>query len=506
MTYSSNLPLSKVAIIHAIQQLVPPGSPEPQDPETIAALQDLTAKLIQAYQADGMLQADPFEEVWQRGIYLYEDQVRDRLTCRTVLVTGGEGCVGQALIQKLALLGAQKIVSVDNARCSTTAETKTAIEAGVPVAYYAVDIRDSCALEAVFRTERPDIVFHLAAQRLPWLAEKEIRETVTTNIFGTENIIQLCESYRVKHCIYSSTGKASRYFTSEVYAASKKMSEWLFARAMQAGRVCYGMVRFTHMLDNSSFCEYFEDKLRQNKIVKVHAPHRYIVGQNVNEAIHLLLNALVLSQRDRLQFFLCRNLGWPTETLEVALYKILQSNKNIPLYFQGLVAGYEEPFFRGQVDWSQPTEINTLINVIESQSRTIDASGDMIVSEISPFSITTLTKHLSLLRSLAENFGTPEADIRQGLADATKEIAASTFSQTAPDVLLKIWKWGFDANYLQSADQRLDAYHQNLLDLLLTGLFKRLNKIEDLAPCMDAIAQYVTVEPVMAAQLIQLAA
>ncbi|NJL22516.1 MAG: hypothetical protein HC895_19585 [Leptolyngbyaceae cyanobacterium SM1_3_5] len=118
----NSTPLTKTAIVTAIQALVPPGSPEPENPETIAALQNLTVKLIEAYQADGMLQADPFEEVWTRNIHLYEAEVRDRLAGKTVLVTGGEGCVGQALIQQLVRLGAGKILSVDKARCSTGVE------------------------------------------------------------------------------------------------------------------------------------------------------------------------------------------------------------------------------------------------------------------------------------------------------------------------------------------------------------------------------------------------
>ena len=494
-------PLSKAAIISAIQELVPPGSPEPQEPETIATLQSLTAQLIKAYQADGMLQGDPFAEVWQRSIYLYEAEVRERLTGKTVLVTGGEGCVGGALIQKLTSLGAKKIISVDHARkagCLVSNEPEHAIATEVPVVYYVADIRNLPDLEAIFAAERPEVVFHLAAQRLPWLAEKQIRETVTTNIFGSQNIIQLCERYGVKHCIYSSTGKGSRYYTAEVYAATKKMTEWQFAKASREGHTCYGMVRFTHMLDNSSFCEYFDQKLQQDAIVKVHAPHRYVVGQNVGEAVHLLLNALALSQPARLKFFLCRNLGWPVETLEVALHKILQtslqSGKKIPLYFQGLVAGYEEPFFRGQVDWSQPSEVNTLINVIECQWRSIDASGDMIVSEIAPFSASILAKHLLLLRSLTDNLETAEADLRQGLGDAIKAIATSTFQQAPPARLLNIWKWGFDPRYWSSDNNQIDAYHQDLLDLLLSGLFRRLNKIENLTPCVDAITQYIDPE------------
>lgn len=466
--------LDKSEIIRAIQKLVPPGSPEPQDAETLNALQDLTKQLIQAYQSGGALEEDPFADVWGRSIYLYETEVRERLKGKTILVTGGEGCVGKAFIEKLVGLGAPRIISVDNARCSTNSagETTQDQQGTTPITYYAVDIRTYEDLEKVFQVEKPAIVFHLAAQRLPWLAEIQIRETVTSNIFGTQNIIQLCEAYGVEDCIYSSTGKASRYFTDEVYAASKKVSEWQLARAAKEGKVNYAMVRFTHMLDNSSFCEYFDGKIAQDKTVKVHAPERYIVGQNVTEAMHLLLNALVLLDPDRLLFFLCRNLGWPTETLEVGLYKILQSGKSIPIYFQGLVAGYEEPFFRGQANWSRPTEINTLINVIEIQTQHIDESGDMIVSEVPPFSYDKLDHHLVRLQSLAADLDLPESKIKQGLAEAVKDITGSIFSQISPDLLLQIWKWGFDPSYLQLNGKPLDKYYQTLLELFIEGLFR----------------------------------
>ena len=91
---------SKAEIIDRIQQLVPPGSPEPQDPEILAALQTLTAQLIRAYQADGQLENDPFADVRDRTIHLYAPAVSRKIKGKTILITGGEGCVGKFLIEK----------------------------------------------------------------------------------------------------------------------------------------------------------------------------------------------------------------------------------------------------------------------------------------------------------------------------------------------------------------------------------------------------------------------
>ncbi|RAM50540.1 MAG: epimerase [Hapalosiphonaceae cyanobacterium JJU2] len=464
---------NKAEIIRGIQQLVPPGSSAPEDPRVLVTLQTLTAELIQAYIAEGKLQADPFADVHNRRIHLYQAEVSKQLQGKVVLVTGGEGCVGSHLVKKLVELGVRRVVSVDKARCSNSLKPKPIAKQKASLTLYAADVRNYDALAYIFGVEKPDIVFHLAAQRLPWLAEIQIRETVTTGIFGTQNIIQLCESYGVQQCIFSSTGKASRYFTTEVYAASKKFCEWQFAQAASEGKVTYGMVRFTHMLENSSFCQQIDDKIQQNKIVNVHAPDRYVTAQNVSEAVHLLLNAIVLSQPGSLRFLTVRSLGWPTETLEVALYKILQSGKQLPIYFQGLIPGYKEHFFLGHIDWSKPTEINLLANVLEPQL--IDSYEDMFIGEMAQFSPQPLAKYLAVLQTLIDVPLLPEIQIKQCLGKAVREVASSIFSQASPQTLLKILKWGVDSKSLSAEGISIHVY-RDILELLVQGLYGRLNK------------------------------
>ncbi|MEG4321206.1 polysaccharide biosynthesis protein [Microcoleus sp. Aus8_D1] len=466
---------SKAEIINRIQQLVPQGSPEPQNPEILAALQTLTAQLIAAYQADGQLDREPFTDVRDRSIHLYASAVSSKIKGKTILVTGGEGCVGGFLIEKLIELGATKIISADNARCQNPEETLPHFNKEGAVTFYAADIRNLEALKHIFEVEKPEIVFHLAAQRQPGLAEIKIRETVTTSLLGCKHVIQLSEEYGVEDCIFSSTGKTSRYFTTEVYAASKKFAEWQFAKAAQAGNVTYGMVRFTHMLENSLFCEQMSKKVEQSKIVNVHAPHRYVTAQNLVEAVHLLLNSLVVSVPGKLKFVAVSNLGWPTETLEVALYKILESGKNLPIYFQGLLPGYEEPFFLGQFDWSNPTDIHLLINVLEDPLRIVDDAGDMVTVELAPFSLRVLDRQVSNLENLISTPDLPEVEIKHALVAAEKEVIASSFAWSSPQELLKILQWGVNPKKLQGYGTEIADYSE-IVELLLQGIYGRLNQ------------------------------
>jgi hypothetical protein len=468
--------LTSSDIISQVQQLVPIGSPEPREPALLQKLAHLTQNLIREYQAAGRLQGDPFDEVWRRSVYLYESQIRDVIRHRSVLVTGGEGFVGSCLINQLLELGVGRISSIDNARClSHDLSLQPLHNQATHVTLYAADVRDLTALRQVFTLEKPAIVFHLAAIRIPGLAEKIIRETVTSNIFGTQNIIQLCEEFKVQYCIFSSTGKSSRYWTAEVYAATKKVNEWLLAEAAQRGNVQYGMVRFTHMLNNSSMCEQINQKIQADRPINIHAPERYVVGQNVEEAVALLLNALVVSRPKRLRFLLVRNLGWPIESLEVALYKILQSGKNLPIYFQGIPPGYEELFFLGQVDWNHQTEINPLVNALETYFfYEVSSSGDMIFSEVVPFEIANFTQQLTHLKSLCDSEAIAPIAIKQQLADVVREVALSQFNHVPISRRLEILKWGTNLRQYEQNNRYLTPY-QPYIELLLQSLSKQLS-------------------------------
>ena len=406
---------------------------------------------------------------------LYASAVSSKIKGKTILITGREGCVGSFSIKKLLDLGANKIISADNARCQNPEENLPLFTKEGAVTFYAVDIRNLDALKHIFEVEKPAIVFHLAAQRQPGLAEIKIRETVTTSLLGCKHIIQLCEEYGVEHCIFSSTGKTSRYFTTEVYAASKKFAEWQFAKAAQEGDVIYGMVRFTHILENSLFCEEMSNKVQQGKAVNVHAPHRYVTAQNLVEAVHLLLNSLVVSVPGKLKFVAVSNLGWPTETLEVALYKIIESGKNLPIYFQGLVPGYQEPFFLGQFDWTKPRDIHLLINVLETPFRSVNDAGDMVSVELAPFSWRVLDKQVSNLESLIIAPDFPEIQIKQALVAAKKEVIASPFAWSSPEDLLKILQWGIHPKKLQGYGTEIPDCSE-IIELLLQGIYGRLNQ------------------------------
>ncbi len=457
----------KGQIIGAIQRLVPPNTPVPSSLEVLAKLTELTNDLVRIYQSEGRLKENPFTEAASRRIHLYEDLIRAEIAGKIILVTGGEGCVGQALLASLVELGAEGIVSLDKAQTKRS----QLVKAG-QLTYHTIDIRDRTTVKQIFDTVRPQIVFHLAAQRSPGLAEIEIRETITTNLIGTTNIIHCCEVARVEKCIFSSTGKASRYYTTDVYAGSKKICEWLFAQASLRCGTIYAAVRFTHILDNS-LIEIKIDKEIEVGLVNLHKPDIDLLPQNVSEANYLLLNGLVKAIPQELKVLVVRDLGWPIDLLELPLYKIARSGKKIPLYFNGLQVGYDEPLFHGQFNPSLGTEVNPLINAIEDADRTYDRSGTMVITKISKFDTDELDRQVALIARLAQDPHFPESDLKALQANGVKAIATSLMSQIPPSRLLQVLKCGVNPR-LFAAQGLSVKIHRQILEILLRSLYGRL--------------------------------
>jgi nucleoside-diphosphate-sugar epimerase len=432
---SGGLPEPACDVIAAMQQVLPPGVDCTAQDDALGKLQGLTAQLIDCYRSAGKLAEDPFGDMRDRQIPLHEAEVASLITGRKVLVTGGAGCVGRVLLRALERLHPARLVCVDRAP-GLGADFDPAI------VHHRLDVRDSDGLRSVFERERPHVVFHLAAQRDPGLAERLVHETLSTNIFGCANVIEACEEHGVEICVFSSTGKASRYLTLETYAASKKFAEWQFQVAARTGRTRYAAARFTHVLDNRLVCGPLDAAIAGCVAIGVHAPGRMIVAQNANEATHLLLNAAVFASHGRLPVLVVRNLGWPVETLEIALYRLVRGGASIPVRFLGVPPGYAEDFFRGQVDWRFRMDLHTLLNVLESPGRRFDSAGGMILTELEELNPSTYRESMSVLKEAIRGASTPEPLLRAAVSLASMSICKAVLRDAPFPELLNILHWG----------------------------------------------------------------
>jgi hypothetical protein len=230
------------AIVESMRQAVPPGRARLGDTD-VSALRDLTAALISA-RPQAVSEYQRFLAVADRGLCLPEEEVAAMLRGVTVLVTGGSGCIGSALMRQIAARRPARLVSVSRG------VTRVAVPQD-GAEYVTADVTDRGAIERVVADVKPDIVFHLAAQRSPGLAETEVRRTASTNVLGVRNILAAASGAGARQVVLASTGKALRPYSPEVYTASKRAAEWIGATAAANGEVTCSAARFTHVIDNS---------------------------------------------------------------------------------------------------------------------------------------------------------------------------------------------------------------------------------------------------------------
>jgi len=433
-------------------------SPHIQDPESYLELSQLTSELIRLYETQGRLLSDPFGPTRERTLSLPFNLVQDELRDSICLVTGGLGCVGSALVKELVRFQPKIIIIVDILTSDHYVGDKN-------IVVLQCDIRDADAVGRIFDRYKPTIVFHTAAQRNPGLAELNIFETVNTNVIGTLNIISACESVNsVKQLVTSSTGKASRYITDEVYAGTKKIMEFTLDSFAKRSTIKYSMTRCTHILDNSLMNAELKSSSLDRSFVSIHSPGKYVTAQNAQEAAYLMLNALAFSEEGQCNFLLVRHLEWPVESLEMALYYIRESGRSIPVVFVGNPVGYSEKFFRGQLDWTYPEDLNMLINVYENEFRIINQTGDIIISKPCSSNRFTLTNVLSRLKHVHG-----ENETKIALQTGLRELVRDSLKTVNPNATRDILRWGLDSRFLEIEHAQVSDF-QKVVSLLVESL------------------------------------
>lgn len=120
---------------------------------------------------------------------------------KKILITGGAGFIGSRLANKLKLRG-HNIIVADN----LSSGRKENISSGIK--FYKTDVRDR-KIADIFEKEKPEIVFHLAAQPLVVQAYKNPFEAIETNVMGTVNVLEACRKQKnIESIVVVSSDKA----------------------------------------------------------------------------------------------------------------------------------------------------------------------------------------------------------------------------------------------------------------------------------------------------------
>ncbi|MDI3286257.1 UDP-N-acetylglucosamine 4,6-dehydratase (inverting) [Polyangium sp. 15x6] len=152
--------------------------------------------------------------------------VSPNLEGKVVLVTGGTGSFGTAMVRRLLAEASPRKVIVFSRDEQKHYQMQQTLDDG-RLRYFVGDVRDRDRLRRAF--EGVDVVFHSAAMKHVPLAEYNPIEAIRTNISGAENVIDAALERGVERVVALSTDKAVN--PVNLYGATKLCMEKLFVAA-----------------------------------------------------------------------------------------------------------------------------------------------------------------------------------------------------------------------------------------------------------------------------------
>lgn len=258
----------------------------------ISDIEDKTnvANQIEKIQIEDILERDP--------ITLDNKLVAKELFNKCVFVTGGAGSIGSEIVRQVAGYKPSKLVIIDQAE-SPLYQIQLEIKNNYPnLNFEAVinDVRDIKKTEAIFKENKPDVVFHAAAYKHVPLMENYPSEAIYANVLGSKNIADLSYKYNVEKFVMVSTDKAVN--PSNVMGASKRIAE-IYVQALQEKtrekkKKTTGFVttRFGNVLgSNGSVVPLFKRQIEAGGPLTITHPDIIRYFMTIPEACQLVLEA-----------------------------------------------------------------------------------------------------------------------------------------------------------------------------------------------------------------------
>ncbi len=247
-----------------------------------------------------------------------------------VIVTGGAGFIGSALVRHLVLEQHYEVLNIDALTYAGNLASLKLVEGRNNYRFLKADICDRAAMDAAMRDFRPDRIMHLAAESHVDRSITGAADFVNTNVIGTFTLLEAARHYwleldnaardafRFLHVstdeVYGSLGEeglfeeATPYDPSSPYSASKAASDHL-AKAWQR---TYGLPVVVSNCSNNYGPYHFPEKLIPLTILNALSGRKlpiYGKGDNVRDWLYVEDHAQALD--------LIAERGRPGETYNV---------------------------------------------------------------------------------------------------------------------------------------------------------------------------------------------
>lgn len=280
-------------------------------------------------------------------VQLNEEGIMEYLKDKRVMVTGGGGSIGSELCRQIVKFKPSELMILDIYENNAYDLQQELIRSypDLKLKVFIASIRDKARLDDIFRKNRPQVVYHAAAHKHVPLMEFNPGEAIKNNVFGTLNLVEVSDKYKVEKFVQISTDKAVN--PTNIMGASKRLCEMVVQAMDKISDTSFVAVRFGNVLgSNGSVIPLFKKQIKAGGPVTV--TNKYITRyfMLIPEASQLVLQAGAFAKGGEI-FVL--DMGKPVKIYDLAQDLIRLSglipHKDINIEVTGLRPGeklYEE--------------------------------------------------------------------------------------------------------------------------------------------------------------------
>lgn len=293
-------------------------------------------------------------------IQLKNEHVINSLRDKRILITGAAGSIGSELARQISSIYPASLILCDQTETGLydlEYELQQKYSLGNSLKVYLGDVKETKAMNNLFKLYKPNIVFHAAAYKHVPMMENHPSEAIRNNVLGTKNLADMSELYGVESFVLISTDKAIN--PTNIMGASKRIAE-IYCQSMQnkkstsllandglyqipgtKSKTKFITTRFGNVLgSNGSVIPRFQDQISKGGPLTVTHPDILRYFMTIPEACSLVLEAVTIGNGGEVFLF---DMGEPIKILDLARKMIklagMTPGKDIDIKFTGLRPG-----------------------------------------------------------------------------------------------------------------------------------------------------------------------